>query len=308
MSYALCGLRVASDLPLPDLLPWTGDARPPDIEVRLGDVPDRLEAPTFEGPLLQVAADGTCRYDVEGVAAYLAEGGRQVTVRPRMPEDAPDIRVFLLGSVFGILCHQRGLLPLHAGCVEIGGKAVAFAGPSGVGKSTLTAAFLRRGYRVLADDVTVVDVKAAGGPLVLPSFPRIKLWRDVMDGLGVVPDGLERVREEMEKFRLPVPGVHFLTEPRPLAAVYHLRVVGDDRHAGIEPLRGSVAVSALVEAVYRQNAALHIRGKAALLRDVMEIARQPAAAFGRVSDLSALDAAVSTIAARHRADGAEAGR
>ncbi|HYD97747.1 MAG TPA: hypothetical protein VEH84_00065 [Alphaproteobacteria bacterium] len=303
MSYALCGLRVESDLPLPELLPWRGDDRPADIEIRLGEVPDRLEGAVHEGPLLQVAADGTCRYAIAGVAAYRVAGGRHVTVQPWMEPTATDIRVFLLGSVFGFLCHQRGLLPLHAGCVEIGGHVVALAGPSGVGKSTLTAAFLRRGFRVLADDVTVVDVAAPGGPLVLPSFPRVKLWRDAMDGLGVAPDGLVRVRREMDKFQLPLPGAAFLAEPRPLAAVYHLGVAGDERNAGIDPLRGTAAVSALVEAVYRQNAALRIR-KSTLLGDVMRVAKLSTARFGRMPDLSALDAAVSAIAAHNGADAA----
>ncbi|WP_269747040.1 sulfotransferase domain-containing protein [Elstera litoralis] len=237
MTYALCGLRIVSELPLPDLLKWNGDDRVPDVEIRLGTVPDRLERPVFEGPLLQVGADGDCRYAVAGVAAYYVENGRHVTIQPYMDPTAPDVRVFLLGSVFGFLCHSRGLVPLHAGCVEINGRAVAFAGASGVGKSTLTAAFLRRGYRVLADDVTVVEVAAPGGPRVLPSFPRIKLWRDSLDGLGLCADGLERSRAQLEKFHLRVEGC-FSAEPLPLAAIYHLTMASDPRHAGFTPVRG----------------------------------------------------------------------
>jgi len=302
MSYALCGLRVASDLRLPDLLPWTDDERAPDVEIRLGDVPERLEEPVHAGPLLQVGADGSCRFAVAGVATYLVEAGRRITVQPLMAADAPDVRVFLLGSVFGALCHQRGLLPLHAGCVEIGGRAVAFAGESGVGKSTLTAAFLRRGFPVLADDVTVVDVAAPGGPLVLPSFPRIKLWRDAADGLKLPTAGLERIRAQLEKFHVPVEA-GFRTEPLPLAAVYHLRSVGDARHAGLEPLRGAAAMGALVDAVYRRMTAFHLGRRAALMAALMRVAALPGLRLSRVPDLGALDATVSMIAARHTADG-----
>ena len=36
----LCGWRVRTDVPLPELLPWTGDAgHPPDIQIRLGPLP-----------------------------------------------------------------------------------------------------------------------------------------------------------------------------------------------------------------------------------------------------------------------------
>ena len=300
MTYALCGLRIVSELPLPDLLPWRGDDRVPDVEIRLGTVPDRLECTVFEGPLLQVGKDGDCRYAVAGVAAYFVENGRHVTIQPYMDPTAPDVRVFLLGSVFGFLCHSRGLVPLHAGCVEINGRAVAFAGASGVGKSTLTAAFLRRGYRVLADDVTVVDVAAPGGPQVLPSFPRIKLWRDSLDGLGLSADGLERSRAQLEKFHLPVEGC-FSAEPRPLAAIYHLTMASDPRHAGITPLRGGMAMDDLVGAVYRRVAATRMGRRAALMSALMRIAALPSFRLARVPDLGALDATLSMIVARHAA-------
>ena len=300
MSYALCGLRIVSELPLPDLLPWSGDDRVPDVEIRLGTVPERLECPVFEGPLLQVGADGDCRYAVAGVAAYYVENGRHVTIQPYMDPTAPDVRVFLLGSVFGFVCHSRGLVPLHAGCVEINGRAVAFAGDSGLGKSTLTAAFLRRGYRVLADDVTVVDVAAPGGPRVLPSFPRVKLWRDSLDGLGLCADGLERSRAQLEKFHLPVEGC-FSAEPLPLAAIYHLTMASDPRHAGITPLRGGMAMDDLVGAVYRRGAAIRMGRRAALMSALMRIAVLPSLRLARVPDLGALDATVSMIVARHAA-------
>lgn len=300
MSYALCGLKVASDLPLPDLAPWSGDDRPADIEIRLGDVPDRLENPIFEGPLLHVGGGGVCRYVIAGVAAYLVEDGRRITVQPFMAPDAPDIRVFLLGGVFGFLCHQRGLLPLHASCVEIDGRAVAFAGPSGIGKSTLAAAFLRRGYRVPADDVTVVDVTAPGGPLVLPSFPRLKLWRDAMDGLGLSSDGLERSRAQLEKFNLPARSL-FRTEPLPLAAVHHLGVVNDSDRAGLEPLRGVARVEALTQAIYRRMAALHMGRSAALMAAVMRVSSVPVRRLSRTSDFGALDAVIAMITDQHAA-------
>ncbi len=300
MTYALCGLRVASELPLPELLPWVGEDRPADIEVRLGDVPPRLEDPAHAGPLLQAARDGTCLYAIAGVASYLVEGGRRVTVRPWADAGAADVRVFLLGSVFGFLCHQRGLLPLHAGCVEVNGKAVALAGHSGVGKSTLTAAFMRQGFPILADDVTVVDLAAPGGPLVLPSFPRVKLWRDALEGMGIPAGGLDRVRRDLDKFQVPV-GAGFRATPLPLGAVYHLRTVSDRRHAGEEALRGAASVAALVEAVYRRMSAFRMGRREAVMAALMRLTAVPGVRLSRVMDMAQLDATAAGIAARHGA-------
>lgn len=249
--HALCGWRVASALPLPDLLPWTGGSRAPDIVVELGHVPERLEHLKVDMPLLQVAGDGTCRFAVPGVATYLIDPtGRHVLIDPMIEAQAPDIRVFFLGTVFGILCYRRGLLPLHASCVRIGDGAVALAGPSGIGKSTLAAALLRRGYPVLADDVTVIDIAAPGGPHVLPAFPRLKLWRDAMRRLDFDTHGLERSRPELDKFHLPVID-RFCAQPLPLSAVFHLESASTPDRAAPRRLTGPEAVARVGRNLYR---------------------------------------------------------
>src|SRR5579862_2093768 len=51
-----------------------------------------------------------------------------------------DAAVYLLGPVLGLLLRLRGVVCLHASAVSLGGRAVAFAGPAGAGKSTTAAA------------------------------------------------------------------------------------------------------------------------------------------------------------------------
>jgi len=293
--YRLCGLKVASDLPIPDLLPWSGDDRPSDVDILLGSVPDRLDRPIHEGPLLQIGADGICRFAVSGVAAYLVEGGRRVTVAPQQDPAAPDIRVFLLGTVFGFLCHQRGLLPLHASCVDLGGRAVAFAGLSGIGKSTLAAAFWRRGYPVPADDITVVDLGNPTEPRVLPAFPRIKLWRDAMEVLALPTGGLERSRKDMEKFHLPVPD-GFGGAPLPLSAIYHLKDVPGPCPVTIKRLSPLQATATLTEDIYRVQAAWHMGRQTALWADIGRLASAvPIYELSRPLGWEALDATIGEV-------------
>jgi len=296
----LCGLRVAGDLSLPELLPWTGDDRAPDLTIRLGEVPPIAE-PVCGGPLLQVAADGSCRFEVAAVAAYRVDaGGREITIAPAVDSDSPDVRVFLFGTVFAIVCFRRNLLPLHASVVKIAGKAVAFSGASGAGKSTLAAAFLKRGYAILADDVAVVDPAAPGRALVWPAMPRLKLWRDMMDGFAFDTDGLERARVQLEKYHLPVET--FAPEPVPLAAVYHLVEAREQRHEEMRLLSGVEAFLALDRAVYRRQLGLRLVGKEELF------ARSRAAAsavrsvrLSRLVSLARADAIVDQIAARETA-------
>jgi HprK-related kinase A len=55
-------------------------------------------------------------------------------------------------------CHQY--LVLHAAVVERGGRALILPAPPGSGKSTLCAALVSRGWRLLSDELTLLDVAA----------------------------------------------------------------------------------------------------------------------------------------------------
>ena len=50
----------------------------------------------------------------------------------------------------------------HASTVVIGGRAVAFCGPQGAGKSTTAVALAQQGYAVPAEDVAALDDRGSG--------------------------------------------------------------------------------------------------------------------------------------------------
>src|SRR6185437_8241442 len=102
-----------------------------------------------------------------------------------------------MGPVQAILWHQRGLLPLHASAISVNGKAVALAGPSGVGKSTLAAALVGN-HAVLADDICIID--PSDRPTMLPSTPRLRLWREALDHFHIPVTSLPRALSRREKY------------------------------------------------------------------------------------------------------------
>lgn len=194
LDYAVCGLRVASELPIAALPAWNGSVdHSPDIVIQIGAVPAQLDAPNYVGPLLQIGRDGTVLHVARGIATYLIQDGRHITVAPAPGAMIADVQLFLLATPFGALFHQRGLFPLHASTVMIAGRTIALAGHSGAGKSTLAASLLAAGGQLLADDLTVIDIAAQGRPRVLPSFPQQKLWQDSLEALGL-PQG-QQVRQ-----------------------------------------------------------------------------------------------------------------
>jgi hypothetical protein len=105
----------------------------------LGPVPQALDDAKKKGVLYQISPDRFL-LGLGKIARYLVSEGREIVIE-RVPGGSDDaVRVFLFGSVFGALLHQRGVLPLHGSAVMPSRGATIFAGPSGSGKSMLAAA------------------------------------------------------------------------------------------------------------------------------------------------------------------------
>lgn len=294
--YQLFGWRAQSALPLPELLPWRGDARAPDLIVEMGAVPPVDQSRPSFSPAVQIGATGV-RVAIPAVATYWVEAGRRVVIEPVLPEEAPDIRVFLLGTVLAILCFQRGLLPLHASAIDIGGRVLLLSGISGAGKSTLAAAFSARGYRLLSDDLCALEVRE-GQPLrILPAFPRVKLWRDSAEQLQVAFAGLERSREELEKYHVPLAEALFQPNALPPAHIVLLRT---ERAPEEHPPRRLVGVEALrrYDLVHRWRLGVALGYQALIFKAMARlIAAVPVVEVARGHDLADLPGLVDSVLA-----------
>jgi hypothetical protein len=243
--YRISGLSVASEIALPGLI--TGIASPnPDVTVRRGAVPDRLEGATGTGPNWQVAGTRFLLH-IPGVARFMLEEGRSIVFAPDSEDNLDDVPIFVIGSALGVLLHQRGQIVLHASAVRVNGKAVLFCGAAGAGKSTLAAALAQRGYPLVNDDACSVSVEAGVAPRLHPDGRQLKLWAQAIDQLELAPARGERVRAKIEKFYVTPSEV--FTEPLPLGAVYMLREARPPHVPGID--RPNVVDAALL---LRRNA------------------------------------------------------
>ena len=238
------GLVFDSALALPELAPSAATAA--DVRIRFGSVDaDGLAGGQPVGPYAWARA-GTLWLQVPQIARYEIRDGRDIVIDPAPGIDEDSLRLFLLGSAFGALLAQRGLLVLHGNAVQIGGRALVCVGASGAGKSTLAAAFLRRGHAVIADDVTAID----SGGRVLPGIPRIKLWQDAASQLAIDTGPLRRIRPVLEKFDCPVADIG--ADPVPLRAVYLLQPESRDDIA-LDPVPGLQRFLPLRDNTYRRH-------------------------------------------------------
>lgn len=130
---------------------------------------------------------------------YEIKNGHEIIVQQADGAAMQDVRAYLLGTAFGVLQIQRGLFPMHGGCVALDDKALIITGQQGAGKSTLTGMLINQGFRYLADDVATVSVGLESA-VVLPAYPQRKLCRDACIEQGHDPERLVRISEERDKY------------------------------------------------------------------------------------------------------------
>jgi hypothetical protein len=261
-------LRVRSALPLPELADARADEGPIDVRIDAGAVPERLDGAIDADPWMQVSPEA---FQLNAPPArYRVTGGRRIVVQAEPGASERDVRLYLLGTVLGALCHQRGLAPFHAAALEVDGEALAIAGPSGAGKSTLAAQFQARGGKVLADDLCAVEIAAQGRPTVRPGLARVKLWGDSLALAGLAGSGWPRIGDDIDKFSVPV-DTTASSRARLLRRLYILRV-GAGQTPVFHRLAGPEAVHAAVGAVYRWPVAVAMGRSAALFAELVTLA------------------------------------
>jgi hypothetical protein len=181
-----------------------------------------------------------------GQADFHLSGEGEVLSRRPYPGASPEtIRNLERNHVRPLALSRQANLVFHASAAEVRGEALAFAGRSGRGKSTLAAELATSGGRLLTDDGLVIE-RGASGFEVLPSDPSVRLWRDSARALfGSAAAGVGTA--EAAKVRLPTGGrLAYCAERRPLSRFY---VLGDgsSKDISIEELGGGDAVVELLK-------------------------------------------------------------
>jgi len=143
------GLEAALALPL---LPARAPAR---VRVEPGRVhrgKDVLWNPPGAWPVVSAHGDGAIT--LEWPSACFSVARHRVLFSS---EPGEDVEHLLLTVVWSVVLAAHGAEPLHGTVVARGGSALAVIGPSGAGKSTAGWGLIRRGWRLVSDDLLAVD-------------------------------------------------------------------------------------------------------------------------------------------------------
>jgi len=294
--YRLGGFDIQSELLLPELPINPNPGPTPKILFTLEQLPETLNNPDWEYPSLQVERK-TALLNAKGIARYLIRDGRQISIDPAAAAKARDVRLYLLGTAFGILCQQRDTFPLHASSVVVNGNAMAFVGPSGAGKSTLGAWLARSGLPLLGDDVCVLRLQHDAPPLAQPGSPRIKLWDDTLKALEIEPKELQRDMTRADKYHLEMDQAT-PAHGAPLRGIYRL-IEDDSRKPHIEgPETMLDAIATIADNSYRRELLTPLGRSKQHFQYCATVARRvPVFRLYRRRDLKAMDAVIATLQA-----------
>jgi hypothetical protein len=208
--YRALGLDIVSPFPCPGF--WAVEAATTgrEITLELGEVPKNLARPICSRPLVQIDDGGTALFRVPGVARYLISGKSRITIDVAPAAVLGRALDYLAGTPLAILCLQHGLTPLAATALAKGDHAVLLGGQPSSGRSTMALTLAQEGFRLMADEFCVLDLDAAAGPMIWPSFPRVRIWPDTRAALNIEPP------TSGGRLTLAVEGWF---EPRPLPAI-----------------------------------------------------------------------------------------
>jgi hypothetical protein len=285
-SYFAYGLKIKSAIAVPEFLP-SEDHDNPDLIINTA-TEDAIPEEARELWYFKVSRDESIMHHKEAGIFWIRKG-KEITIIPKSETEETHTRLYLVGTVMGIVLYQRGLLVLHASAIDVDGQAVAFSAESGCGKSSTAAAFQTFGHRFVCDDVLGINLEN-NLATVFPAFPQLKLASEVAEVLGHGKDSLFTLDRQEEKKGLRVAD-RFLQTPLQLKCIYLLT---KSTSINIETVGGHDVLMELIRQTLptRWNGpggAIHFQQCTELIK------RVPIYRLNRSQDLSSLKNIVTTV-------------
>jgi hypothetical protein len=229
-TYSIFGGFLRSSFPFPDL-PRTETDRPSWEVVRSEQAPPRLplqqlgedEAGSGIGIRLFRAPD-RLRLEYDRIGSYdISLDGARVTWYPGEHDCLDCARQSVLGRVLAACMYLQGVPCLHGSAVELDGVGIGFLAAKGAGKSTLAAALVAAGARLITDDMLPV-LQRGSRAAAAPGVQRLRLWNDSVASLGSAGLHTEQAADG-KRVAHPLSSAQRLQNEVPLDAIYLLSPV-----------------------------------------------------------------------------------
>lgn len=197
--YYLYGQNIMSDIEIPRLICAKEHDFIPDIKILHGELSEEYKR------------EEECYSVLDRHMAYLsnlycyiwAVDGKELFYQIKNEAGYDRICAFLLGWGMAMIGYQQGKPAIHCSCVADERGAVLICGYSGSGKSTATDYLLESGYRILADDMTLIEFTDDGRAVATPGFPYRKLCSDVLSDKAYDTQRFEKLEDSKGKYLIP---------------------------------------------------------------------------------------------------------
>lgn len=187
----------------------------------------------------------SCYFHWPDEAIYHVQDGRRVDITPLGPIQRELFQLSLMGPVFCALSHQRRDYPLHGSSVlSPKGKAIAFLGDQGAGKSTTAAHFIAKGFSFLSDDIVILKNNKNSVNVMLGP-PQQKLEEKWLKRYHWKGSELQQLHPSLRKWQVKHPQ---MSQPhQPLGAIC---VFSPSEHFSWQRLSGTQAYLKLLSATH----------------------------------------------------------
>ena len=240
--YRIYGTTLCSEIEYPHLVPT--NVQDADIYIKKG----RSLLSLIENETTYYVSPITKSHILfcNQVGIFQITDGTTITICPKEGISMDQLTPFVFGYSIAMLFWQRNQLAIHCSTVECDGKALIIAGDSGSGKSTLTTKLLENGFRLMTDDVAIVDISSEGDIIVYPAFPQQKLCRDAVHRNHLNTEDLLYIDEDRDKFAGPRRDC-FCEKPCKLSAMLCLSVQSENSDVILTELNGHQKLISFLE-------------------------------------------------------------
>lgn len=257
LGYTFFDRVIESSFPIPELHPATQSRTAIRVRISSSECPggsflQDLELPdgTRWATLRRSGSEFQLEFPDTGTFA-ISSDGKNVVCYPTTSLPRATLRHLLLNQVLPLAFAQGGETVLHASGVAVDGRACAFLGHAGAGKSTVAASLGRR-FPVLSDDALLLKRRGAVFT-ALGSYADLRLWADSVAQL-LPPGATTKVLAHFSDKQRAKRDAAFRFEARPVTLT-RIYVLSPGDELGIDPISPADAVIELIRNTYRLDSA-----------------------------------------------------
>ena len=146
-NYYVYGLKIKSEIEIEEFVKLDNINDEDVVSISYGTMSDEIKQGISEGKRIELS-DNKIWFHINNIATYCVSNGNKVEVELCDIADMKLMKVYVMCSCLGFIMLQRKMVAIHGGVIEMDNKAVIFTGDRGAGKSILTTALRRKGYKI----------------------------------------------------------------------------------------------------------------------------------------------------------------